>query len=330
MMEVFDNLNNEPLTKSLIDHFGEDGLYEQLSYHQKLLRVACEFGSSEILEDYLSLRYRLFITRHIDLNYFLMEAHYWCDAIRHYLFEPYAAEFITLYNEIIAHHQALCKLDVTYTLNDSVIGQLTQSLINADEAKVREIFHSHIDEYDSPLDFLDQLIKPAMVLIGIAWERAEISVAKEHVATAIIERVWGNVSNVLIQKQSSQHSALIITPDSQLHKLGSKMVGTFIESKGWKVAHISLHEHDHEIFRAIDIYHPDLIICSVMLPICIPLVQSFITTLRTQEPIYEGKIIVGGQAFYRTNPPIILKDVDFQSSSLKELEAYIESLSLNK
>lgn len=326
MMETFENLKQESITQNVIDIFGEEGLYEQLSYHQKLIKTACELGSFAILLDYLSARYRLFISRGIDTEYFLIENHYCCNAIRHFLFEPYAMEFVALYAQSLSHHEALSIIDTSYVLSNSLVDKLTQALINGDEAKVREIFNGHLDEFDSPLDFLDQAVKPAMILIGIAWETAQISVAKEHVATAIIERIWGNLAKNLHQDYDTNQSALIITPDSQLHKLGSKMVATFMESKGWKVAQMNLNENDHEVYRAIDLLHPNLILCSVMLPICIPLIQKFVTNLRVQQPIYGGKIAVGGQAFYRSDPPILLKNIDFQSSTLIELEKYIDSL----
>ncbi len=326
MIETFEHLKLEPITKSVIDIFGDEGLYEQLSYHQKIIKTASELGSFALLTDYLNTRYRLFISRGIDAKYFLIETNYWCNAIRHFLFEPYAVEFVALYNQMLTLHDTLSAIDTSYVLTNSLVDQLTQALINTDEAKAREIFNSHLDEFHSPVDFLDQVVKPALILIGIAWESAHISVAKEHIATAIVERIWGSMAKNLLQNDDTNRSVIIITPDSQLHKLGSKMVATFMESKGWKVAQINLNENDHEVYRAIDLFHPNLIICSVMLPICIPLIQKFVSALKVQQPIYEGKIAAGGQAFYRSEPPILLKNIDFQSSSLIELEKYIDSL----
>lgn len=328
MLDCFEQLKEHPATKMVIDVFNEEGFYEQLSYHQKILKTVCELGSYPLLLDYVESRYRLYRARNIDPEYFLVEIEQWSRSIRHFLFDPYATEFVSLYDHLrLLHHQYSTFTDTSFTLSNTPVDLLTQALIDADEPKAREIFNGYLDTYPSAIEFIDEVVTPTMIRIGLAWENASISVAKEHIATAIVERIFGTFSRTLHYAQKQEQSlALIITPESQLHKLGSKMLATFLESQGWKVAQMNLDQNSHEVFEAIDSFHPKLIVCSIMLPISIPTIQTFVTHLRTNIPIYEGKIAVGGQAFYRTDPPVLLKNVDFQGSSLSEFSTFIRSL----
>ncbi len=325
---IFEYLVTTSEAKLMIETFSEEGLYDQLAYHQKLLLSACDFNSSPLLNDYMSWRYRLAISRGIDPKYFIFENHLWIKAIQAYLFEGYSSEFNALYYEFIDSHQ---EFSTSTSLPPSALSEntllkeeLVQALIHTDENSAAHIFADHFYHFGAPTDFFDTVIKPTMIEIGRLWENNTISVATEHVATAMIERLWNRFSNHDTEDTFLNHRvAFVITPDAQLHKLGSKMVSSLLTQRGWKVANMGLHESFKELFEAIGEFRPDLIILSATMAIYIPLIQKFVLALRFDEPVYEGKIVVGGQAFYRTFPPILMENVDFQGESLKELDEYL-------
>jgi len=328
LMWMFEHLMEDAESKPMIETFGENGVYDQLAYHQKLLLSAFEFGSASLLNDYMSWRYRVAMSRGIDPQYFILEHLLWIKTIQVYLFEAYSSEFNTLYGEFIhAHERFIASASLyppVHSENTLLKEQLVDSLVRGDEDTSAQIFAEHLYHFGSPIDFFDTVVKPTMIEIGRLWENNALSVAGEHIATAMVERLWNRFSDHQHDDTILSHRvAFVITPDAQLHKLGSKMVSSLLTQRGWKVANMGLPENFKELLEAIDEFRPNMILISATMAIYIPLIQKFVLALRFEEPAYEGKIVVGGQAFYRTSPPILMENVDFQGESLKELDEYL-------
>jgi MerR family transcriptional regulator, light-induced transcriptional regulator len=329
-MSVFEQIINSSKTRHMVEIFGEDGVYDQLLYHQKLLLVVCEFKSSPLLNDYMRWRYQVVMSRGISPEYFAVENNFWVKAIQTYLFEAYSSEFVTLYHTLLVEskkYEEYGSLEGTGTA-DTLIPILVHALINGDEEGANALFRTHLNRFNSPTEFLDTIVKPSMVEVGRLWECNKISVAKEHIATAIMERLWDHYREGSSSSAHSNGVAFVITPEKQLHKLGSKMVAALLHQYGWKVAQLELAENFASIFDAVTEFRPKLIICSATMAIYIPMIQRFIDELYASESFFNGKIGVGGQAFYRTSPPIILEHVDFQGEDLKSLENYIKTLQI--
>lgn len=328
---VFEQLTSNPNVENMIDFFTEEGLYNQLVFHQKMVLSACEFKSDELLEDYVQWRYRVIKNRNISTDYLVLENHLWIKGIQKYLFEAYASEFVSIYHSLLSYHHRFNERinmfsDTTPTNYNLLSEELFGLLIRADEDEIAHFFGTYWTTFGSTALFLDNVIKPAMIKVGEAWENNSISVTKEHVATAIIERVWSRFSDTHQRSREITKLAFVITPDEQLHKLGSKMVGRHLYQKGWKVAYLGLNENSNELFDALMEFRPQLIVLSATMAIYIPMIQGFVNELREPTSFFNAQIAVGGQAFYRTNPAIKLQNVDFQGETLKEFELFLEKL----
>lgn len=329
---VYEHLLEEPSTRMMIECFSEKGLYDQLAYHQYLIITASEFRSSELLNDYMHWRYNVIQSRHVSAKYLLLENQLWIKAIRLFLFEAYSNEFIQIYEVFQSKHnlfsQARLQSTMDSTLSTILIQQLFNALITSDEEMVKSIFSKNIERFSSHSDFLDSVIKPTMIAIGKAWETNIITVAKEHIATSLVERVWNDFIHSAEHKPmiSSNGRAFVITPKAQLHKLGSKMVSQLLQDKHWEATQFELENDFTKVLNAVLEFAPRLIVISITMPIYLPLVQSFIDALKDPYSGYQGKIAIGGQALYRTENPIFLEHVDFQGKDLKEFENYLNIL----
>lgn len=331
---VFERLIDNPDTRKLVDCFTEEGLYHQLIFHQKMLLSACECKSEELFRDYQEWRYRVITHREVSAEYFVIENTFWIRGIQKFLFEAYASEFITLYHYLISNHRHFSDQqdllsEKKLTNEDLLSEELFGLLLKGDEDEVAYFFGMHWTASPSSF-FLDNVVKPAMIKVGKGWENNTLSVSKEHIATSIIERVW---NRFLVSEEHFQETStlvFVITPAEQLHKLGSKMVGSLLYQQGWRVAYLSLHETFNELFEALIEFQPRLIVISAMMPIHIPLVQRFIGSLREPMSPFHGQIAIGGQALYRTTPPILIDSVDFQGQTLKEFELFVKTFNRSR
>ena len=84
--------------------------------------------------------------------------------------------------------------------------------------------------------YLD-VLAPAMHEIGALWERARITVAGEHLATAITQGVLAGLAAQLPRRtaHAERPVAVLGCGPEDFHGLGTRMVGDFLQAAGWRV-----------------------------------------------------------------------------------------------
>jgi methanogenic corrinoid protein MtbC1 len=88
-------------------------------------------------------------------------------------------------------------------------------------------------------EILDHVITPAMYRIGERWERGEISVADEHLATAISNRVMGTVYESLATEMPvSKERVLIAAVEGDQHVMGLRMLADVLEGAGYETLYV--------------------------------------------------------------------------------------------
>ena len=85
--------------------------------------------------------------------------------------------------------------------------------------------------------FLEKLIAPLMQEIGEQWKTGTLRIAHEHLATAVVRTLLGNI------RQGSDISAsmpnlVIATPRGQHHEIGALIAATTAASQGWQVTYL--------------------------------------------------------------------------------------------
>jgi methanogenic corrinoid protein MtbC1 len=86
-------------------------------------------------------------------------------------------------------------------------------------------------------EFLDGVVAPVLAEIGRGWRARSVSVAQEHLATAVVRRVLGWLLRVY-QPDGAAPRLVVATPPSQLHELGALMVAVSAAAEGWAVTYL--------------------------------------------------------------------------------------------
>jgi methylmalonyl-CoA mutase cobalamin-binding subunit/DNA-binding transcriptional MerR regulator len=85
--------------------------------------------------------------------------------------------------------------------------------------------------------FLDQVVSPALGQIGIAWIERSVSVAQEHMATAVFRRVLGWLLRVY-EVRGDAPRIVVATPPGHGHELGARMAAASAAAEGWGVIYL--------------------------------------------------------------------------------------------
>ena len=85
--------------------------------------------------------------------------------------------------------------------------------------------------------FLDEVVAPALVRVGAGWAEGSVSVAQEHMATAVFRRVLGWLFR-MYEVRGTAPRLVVATPPGQVHELGALMVAASAAAEGWGVIYL--------------------------------------------------------------------------------------------
>lgn len=86
-------------------------------------------------------------------------------------------------------------------------------------------------------DFLDRVAAPVLDEIGRGWAEGSISIAQEHLATAVFKRVLSWLLGVYDVKSPAPR-LVVATPPGEIHELGALMVAVTAAAEGWSVTYL--------------------------------------------------------------------------------------------
>jgi methanogenic corrinoid protein MtbC1 len=147
------------------------------------------------------------------------------------------------------------------------------------------------------LDLYLKILQPAQYEIGRLWERNVITVAEEHMATAITQFVMARLYPLVPQKQQPCRGRMILTGvEGEMHQVGANMVADVVEIHGWEVCFLGTNLPQAGILRVVEEQRPDVVGISATMLFNLPRVRDLIEAVRAL-PIPRPRIIVGGAAF---------------------------------
>ena len=86
-------------------------------------------------------------------------------------------------------------------------------------------------------DFLETVAVTTLEDIGHGWTERSVSVAQEHMATAVFRRVLGWLLGVY-QTTGAAHRLVVATPPGERHELGALMAAISAAAEGWSVTYL--------------------------------------------------------------------------------------------
>ncbi len=140
---------------------------------------------------------------------------------------------------------------------------------------------------------------PAMERVGALWERGELSIAAEHLITAITTRLLHRLSLTLpISPSPNAPTALVACVEGELHTVGPRMVADFLVAEGWRVWYLNGFLPMDHLLEAVHRHVPDAIV------LCISTAEHQEALVRTVERLgrWRGEqplplLVAGGRFF---------------------------------
>lgn len=140
-----------------------------------------------------------------------------------------------------------------------------------------------------------ELFQQSLYDIGSLWERNRISVAAEHLATAVTESLLTLVYPAVFSAERIGKRVVVSCVANEFHQIGAKMVADVCELNGWDSYFLGANTPSDALMDLIDRVNPHLLGLSLSVYFNLAKLLEVIELVRERFP--ELPIIAGGQAF---------------------------------
>ena len=201
--------------------------------------------------------------------------------------------------------------------------ELLKALIKGSRAKSSEIINELLSQNINIDDIYEKSIKKAMYQLGELWEYGKISVATEHLASAIVEVELNKIYSRTVPVKSSDKTVVIACTENEFHQIGIKMVSDIFEMYGWNTFFLGSNVPANELIDFIKNTDPDLVALSQSIYFNLLKLETILELLNNEFP--DLKILVGGQAFLHGGKEIlnIYNNVTYLED-LYKLESFLQ------
>ena len=174
-----------------------------------------------------------------------------------------------------------------HELAGEVDGQDT-ALGRGDETHAVDLALGFVDAGGSAEDVLLGLVAPVQVRVGERWESGEWSVAQEHAATCIAERVVAALGT-RARGQGTRGHVVLSCLDGEWHALPARIVGDVLRLRGWQVTFLGASVPPVHLVSFLHQHGPDVVALSAALPIHLPAARHTVAAARrTGTPVLAG------------------------------------------
>ncbi|SFF90826.1 Methanogenic corrinoid protein MtbC1 [Halobacillus alkaliphilus] len=173
--------------------------------------------------------------------------------------------------------------------------QLAQYFLNGDEDGALD-YMEELVKVHSKAFLYQEIITPAMYYIGELWEQNKITVADEHLATAICDFSLSRLESELKPikgKHQTNYKALLFGVEDEQHYIGLKMVADTFKEQGWRVRYLGPNLSMEHSMSQIEKFRPDVIGLSAALSYRLPVLKKVL--YRFMELEWKPLVMIGGR-----------------------------------
>lgn len=142
------------------------------------------------------------------------------------------------------------------------------------------------------------VLQPAMREIGRLWQQNEMTVAEEHLATAITQMVMARTyDEIAASAPTSPYSAIAACAETERHELGLRMICDLLERAGWDTTYLGASVPTDSLVRLTSERRPDALVLSASITPHLAQLQRTIAAVRQSMGSAAPYIVAGGRPF---------------------------------
>ena len=166
------------------------------------------------------------------------------------------------------------------------------AILAGDRRRAWDVVTDAIDDGLTVADAYRDILIWAQKRLGTLWMKAEITVASEHMASAVTQSVIARLYP-MITGGRGRGTVLLGGLEGEMHVLPAHFVADLLELQGWDVIFLGTHVPAKDFLATIETERPDVVALSVTIPAYLPRTVRLIEEIRKRHPGLP--IVLGGR-----------------------------------
>ena len=257
---------------------GRKACQQDLEFHLKFLRPTLEFGNSEPFIEYLRWLNDVLVARNIPTAHLIQTLEWLGEFFREQMTEidgyvldtvlRSAADSLRHWNAVDQSAKADKQPEKYLTaerfaLETPELTALESALLSGNRRKCNEIVSRFLHNENNLSAMHVGLLQPALINIGLQWQRGQITVAHEHIATATAQSVMAEYFSRAMLPALNGKKAVFACIEGNEHVVGLRMVSDAFELAGWEVRFMGANTPSNALIAHIREWMPDCVGISV-------------------------------------------------------------------
>ena len=143
-----------------------------------------------------------------------------------------------------------------------------------------------------------EVFQPALREIGRLWQENELTVAEEHLATAVTQIAMGRLyADFCATATPGERTLLAACTETERHELGLRMLCDLLEMDGWDARYLGASVPTDSLVSMVVEHRPDVLALSATTAPRLPELRSTIRAVRDACGGAAPFVLVGGRPF---------------------------------
>lgn len=307
---------------------GREACQEDIAFHLEFLRPVLEFGLLKPMVDYLHWLDSVLTARGIPTEHVALSLDWLAEYVVETMKSPHGAIVVHALQAVRAAFQGASPVSSPLPVLEAwpASAEFEAALLLGDQRSSLAIVNRLMDAGHSLVEIEGHVIQPAMYAIGEKWQTNQVTVAQEHMATAVAQMVMvmGLLRSPLPTPNGKR--VLLACVEGNQHGVGVSMVSDAFQLAGWDVHYLGANVPTASLVQHVVETRPDLVGLSVSFPQQLRVVRDVIARFSAQLGTARPPVIIGGLAINRFDRIAAILGAD--SSSVNAQSAVTQALSM--
>lgn len=281
-------------------------MFDNHKNHALFMSNVFSLNMPVLLSDTIPWVYRTYHNHGFSYSYFPAHLQSWRMVIPEFLYADNAAAILRIYEWIESRHETFIELaentvpqsDASSEPHSEASGDFFRSLLAGDRERSLAIARRFVSSPSELTEFYLHFIQPAMYEIGNLWEKGEISTAREHLASAIVNRIMAvQYVEQMRTADKIRGTAVVTAATNEFHEIGATMVANTLEFDGWDIYFLGANTPNEDLLGFVSQTAPDILAISSSLCLNLESIRDIIREIRTWPREKQPKIMAGGLSF---------------------------------
>ncbi len=270
---------------------------EDANFHLDFLCGAVESGTEETFGEYVRWAVRMLEARKIGAEFFAENLEQIRDALEGTLRNPGKEIALRILTEGARLARSSRNAEPAPPEASTAQQVYMQAVLMGNRRAALNTALELLDKGHSISSIYTEVLQRTLYEVGALWEKNKISVAEEHMATAITQFVIAQLYQRLKPAGTSRGRVVITGVQGEQHQVGANMVADVLEEMGWDVRFLGTNMPHAGILNVVEEHRPQLVGISATMLFNVPQVRRLVSELRSRFGDASPRIVVGGSAF---------------------------------